>query len=264
MLRRLTLLLVALLALPCLARPPVQVAIIIDDLGNHRELGRRAVDLPADLTYSILPQLPYSRYLSRRAFAAGKEVMLHQPMQAERHGGTGPGVLRIEMGREEIVQVVNRNLATVPHAAGVNNHMGSLLTREPLAMRWLMEDLSCRSGDLYFVDSRTDIRTVARDMARAAGLATAQRDVFLDNRPEQDYIRRQLRRLVSTARRRGSAIGIGHPYPQTLAVLAEELPALRRQGVEIVPVSRLVEQRKQQLWHACLSPLPTVAKSSRP
>jgi hypothetical protein len=126
-----------------------------------------------------------------------------------------------------------------------------------------MQDLRCFYG-LYFVDSRTDVRTVARDLAREAGLANAQRDVFLDNQQDRDYVRGQLRRLIGKARRHGTAIGIGHPYPETLAVLAEELPALAGQGIQLVPVSRLVEtERNPQLWHASSSPLQTVAKNSK-
>jgi polysaccharide deacetylase 2 family uncharacterized protein YibQ len=130
-------------------------------------------------------------------------------------------------------------------------------------MRWLMEDLACFDR-LYFVDSRTDVRTVARRYAREAGLANAQRDVFLDNLQDAASIRSQFKRLLATARRRGFAIGIGHPYPETLAVLAAQLPTLAGEGVELVPVSRLVEKkRSERLWHASSSPLPTVAKNSR-
>ena len=89
--------------------------------------------------------------------------------------------------------------------------------------------------------------------------------MFLDNQQDPDYVSRQLERLIAIARERGSAIGIGHPYPPTLAVLAQQLPSLAAQGVEIVPVSELVErERSEQLWHACSSPLPTVAKNSKP
>ena len=242
---------------------PVRVAIIIDDLGNHAELGRQAVALPGDLTYSILPLRPYSRDLAGRANAQGKEVMLHLPMQTSDGRPMGGGGLSLGMDRTQFMHALRDGLASVPHVAGVNNHMGSLLTRHPGAMRWLMEDLACFDR-LYFVDSRTDVRTVARRKAREAGLANAERDVFLDNLQDRDYIRGQLRRLIAEAKRRGSAIGIGHPYPDTLAVLAEELPKLADQGIQLVPVSRLVErERNEALWHASSSPLQKVAKNSK-
>jgi hypothetical protein len=267
--RRLLVLCGLLLAMPTFASPPadrdapVRVAIIIDDLGNHGELGRQAVALPGDLTYSILPLRPYSRDLAGQANAQGKEVMLHLPMQTSDGRPIGGGGLSLGMDRTQFMHALRDGLASVPHVAGVNNHMGSLLTRHPGAMRWLMEDLACFDR-LYFVDSRTDVRTVARRQAREAGLANAERDVFLDNLQDRDYIRGQLRRLIAEAKRGGSAIGIGHPYPDTLAVLAEELPKLADQGIQLVPVSRLVErERNEALWHASSSPLQKVAKNSK-
>ncbi len=261
--RSLTLLCCLLLNAVAIAEP-ARIAIIIDDLGNSLELGQQAVELPGRLTYSILPQLPYSADIALRAHGQGKEVMLHLPMQAGDGRALGPGGLYQTMSREDFTRELQANLETVPHVVGVNNHMGSLLTQHIEPMRWLMQDLRC-VGNLYFVDSRTDVRTVARELARESGLANAQRDVFLDNDPEPDAVRAQLRRLIDKAKRRGSAIAIGHPYPQTLAVLAEQLPRLAEQGIELVPVSDLVEQRRNtQSWHACSSPLQTAAKNSKP
>lgn len=264
--RRLLILALALAAAfiaPAGAREPVRIAIIIDDLGNNRPLGHEAVDLPGALTYAVLPWRPYSAEIALRAHERGKEVMLHLPMETMDGRAMGPGGLHMAMSRAEFALQVRASLTAVPHVAGVNNHMGSLLTQHPGAMRWLMEDLACFDR-LYFVDSRTDVRTVARNQAHAAGLSNAQRDVFLDNRQDAEYVRSQLRRLVEKAKKRGSAIGIGHPYPETLRVLAEELPALAEQGIQLLPVSRLVKhERSDRLWHASSSPLPTVAKNSR-
>jgi polysaccharide deacetylase 2 family uncharacterized protein YibQ len=246
------------------AEPVGRVAIIIDDLGNNLALGRQALDLPGALTFSMLPRRPYSRELAQLAHASGREVMLHLPMQASDGRAMGDGGLDAAMERVVFADSVRDSVASIPHLAGVNNHMGSLLTREPQPMRWLMQDLACIGG-LYFVDSRTDVRTVARREARRAGLANARRDVFLDHVIEPQAIRAQFERLLRLARARGSAIGIGHPYPETLAVLAELLPTLGDQRIELVPVSRLVTtDRSEQLWHACSSPLPTVAKNSKP
>jgi len=261
--RRLLVLLGLLLALPAAAQTPLRVAIIIDDLGNSQHLGRQAVELPGAVTYAILPQRPYSREIALRAHARGREVMLHLPMQTIDGRALGAGGLHLNMAREEFARQLQASLSAVPHVSGVNNHMGSLLTQHPGAMRWLMDDLQCFDR-LYFVDSRTDTRSVARRYAQEAGLASAQRDVFLDNEQDEDYVRGQFRRLIEKARQHGSAVGIGHPYPETLAVLAEELPLLAAEGIQLVPVSRLVErQRNERLWHASSSPLPTAAKSSR-
>src|SRR5690606_23829095 len=109
------------------------------------------------------------------------------------------------------------NLAAVPHVRGVNNHMGSLITRHPGHMTWLMQDLA-RDG-LFFVDSYTHPQSVALEMAREGGVPAARRDVFLDHVAEPEAIAHQFRRLLARARSDGHAIGIGHPYPATLAFL---------------------------------------------
>jgi polysaccharide deacetylase 2 family uncharacterized protein YibQ len=265
--RRLLLLLVLAFAVPVAGAGDakrVAIAIIIDDLGNSLPLGRQAVELPGALTYSILPLRPHSTAIAQLAHRRGKEVMLHLPMQAVRKRMLGPGGLRDDMDRAGIAMALRTSLADVPHVAGVNNHMGSLLTQRARAMQWLMEALHC-TGGLYFVDSRTDVRTVARQWARKVGLPNAQRDVFLDNEINADYVAAQLDKLIRRARQRGSAIGIGHPHPQTLAVLADRLPRLEAEGVDLVSVSELVEQRRTApTWLACSYPLRTAAKNSKP
>jgi polysaccharide deacetylase 2 family uncharacterized protein YibQ len=259
--RWLAVLVFSLLALPAASQSPLRIAIIIDDLGNSLYLGQRAIEIPGALTYSVLPQLPYSQVIAERAHQQGKEVMLHLPMQTTDGRPLGPGGLHTALGREDFAHQIRASLASVPHASGVNNHMGSLLTQDSAAMQRLMQELKC-FDDLYFVDSRTDMRTVARRYAREAGLANGERDIFLDNQQDPAYVRVQLRRLIARARERGSAIGIGHPYPGTLAVLADEVPRLAAQGIQLVPVSELVEnQRSPNLWHAFSSPLPPVAKN---
>lgn len=242
--------------------PIARIAIIIDDLGHSLALGRQAVELPAAITYSVLPLRPYSRRIADMAHREGKEVMLHLPMQALGRRSLGPGGLRVNMGRNSVANAVRQGLDDVPHVVGVNNHMGSRLTQQPQAMRWVMEELHC-AGDLYFVDSRTDFRTVARRVAREVGLANAERDVFLDNEVNGNYVRQQFEHLIRHAKRHGSAIGIGHPHAETLNALAELLPELDAQGVQVVPVSQLVERRNPPQWLACSSRLQTAAKNSR-
>jgi polysaccharide deacetylase 2 family uncharacterized protein YibQ len=154
-------------------------------------------------------------------------------------------------------------LDSVPDVAGVNNHMGSLLTRHPGAMQWLMEGL--RERGLFFVDSRTTVHTVAESLARENSVPVRRRDVFLDSAPGIEQVRSQFRRLVRLARGKGSALGIAHPRRVTLAVLADELPRLQQQGIDLVSASVLAHtQGRKTLWHASSSHLHKVAKSLKP
>jgi uncharacterized protein len=238
------------------------IAIILDDMGNNRRLGEEALKLPAGVTLSFLPHTPHTKELAQRAHRQGNEIMLHLPMEAEPARRLGPGGLTGGMTEAEFLAAVRHNLAAVPHIVGVNNHMGSRLTAERQAMQWLMHELR-RRGDLFFVDSRTSPQTLAGRLAVEHDLPSAGRDIFLDNERNTAAIRRQFNLLLSTARRRGVALAIGHPHPETLAVLAEELQRLPAEEIQLVAVTRIIELEKERRkqWLAPSSPSLKVAKN---
>jgi uncharacterized protein len=220
-------------------QPRARIAIILDDLGEQAWAGPRAVALPGPVACSFLPGGAFTVRHAELAHAAGKEVLLHLPLEplnrAERH----PASLTIRSHRTELEDFVWRSIASVPHVRGVNNHQGSLMTEDPLYMLWLMAAIRKHPG-LYFIDSRTTHRSQGYRMARMSGLAAAQRDIFLDNTRGHAAVLEQFHRLIARALREGSAVAIGHPYPETFAVLQQELPRLMRQGIELVPPSALV------------------------
>jgi hypothetical protein len=232
------------------------IALIIDDLGNQNGYGKQAVQLPGPVACSFLPHGPYTRSLARLAHAQNKEVMLHLPMEAMHgsHPDHEQGELTLDMTQQQFREVLAGDIAAVPFVSGLNNHMGSLLTRHPGHMAWLMESLNQR-GSLFFVDSRTTHETVARRLAVEYGIPATDRNVFLDNEPEAEAVRKQFRELVEVARRKGTALGIGHPRPETLEVLREELAGLEEKGIRLLPVSELIalQNRKDKSWRVSSS-----------
>ena len=222
---------------------PPRIAIVIDDLGHSLGDGRRALRLPGPVACAILPHQLHSQALAAESRRQGKEVLLHLPMPGANGNDAGAGMIEPDMPPGELRAMVEYNLETVPHALGVNNHMGSELTRQPEPMRRVMQELARRR--LFFLDSMTSPHSVAAREARAAGLPTLVRDVFLDNDRTPAAIEREFDRLLALARRRGTAIAIGHPYPETLAVLERRLPLLRAAGIELVPLSALLPLKPQ-------------------
>lgn len=218
------------------------VGIIIDDLGNSLRRGKRAIQLPGAVAYAILPHTHFSVRLAELARAHNKEVILHLPMESTDGEEPGPGNIDSNMPALEVAMTLDYDLQTVPHAVGVSNHMGSLLTEQREPMRLLMESIANRGG-LFFVDSLTSADSVASDAAQELGLPHLVRDIFLDNEREVKAIDRQFDELVATARERGHALAIAHPYPETLEVLERRLPDLARAGIQLVPLSRLLELR---------------------
>lgn len=217
------------------------IAIIIDDLGVEKAMGQRLAEIEAPLTLAFLPYRPHTEKLADLAQRNGKEIMLHAPMANMARIGLGPGGLDIDMSAEEISEILSDSLTAVPHATGVNNHMGSLLTQEEEPMRWVMDELARHK--LYFIDSRTTETTVAADTAESRNVPAMSRDVFLDNERSREAIDRQFRLLLEKARENGTAIGIGHPHEETVAYLEEVLPKLDEYGYGVATVSGIWSMR---------------------
>jgi polysaccharide deacetylase 2 family uncharacterized protein YibQ len=150
----------------------------------------------------------------------------------------GPGVVLRSQSDEEIRRVLESDLASVPGAAGVNNHMGSAATADARVMRAVAGVLAARS--LFFLDSRTTDATLAQRAASKASVPNAARRVFLDDVATEDAVQDRLRELVRRAKEEQSAVAIGHPYAVTLRVLERELPKMVEEGVRLVKVGELV------------------------
>lgn len=218
---------------------PAKIAIIIDDLGYSWRNGARAVALPGPVAFAILPFTRFSTRLAKMANQRSKEVLLHLPMEPEGHHAEAPGTLRKNMDRNEFMALLRASLAAVPYVIGINNHQGSLLTQQPREMTWLMEELQ-RDGRLFFVDSRTSPHSIANRYARIHGLAHVPRNIFLDHERTPQAVNEQFEALVTLAKRRGFALAIGHPYPETLDMLEQQLPNLVERGIELVAVSSVI------------------------
>jgi uncharacterized protein len=219
--------------------PNPKLAIIIDDLGYDRSAADAVLALGFPLTVSVLPHLPLSGELAEEAQRRGDQVMLHLPMESEADGAKPEDIeLRVGMSAAQVAATLAGMLDTVPYAAGVNNHQGSRATADPALMQALMPAL--RQRGLFFVDSRTNAKTVAYDVAERAGVLAASRKVFLDDVASRDAILKQLDLAARDARRDGFSIAIGHPRPATIAALAEGVPPLESRGIHLVFASQLV------------------------
>jgi polysaccharide deacetylase 2 family uncharacterized protein YibQ len=220
-----------------------RIAIIIDDLGYGLAIGRRAVNLPGPVACAVLPETPRGRALAELASRNGKEVLLHLPLQSQnRDAQPEPGGISMDMSRDQLSRAFAASLESVPHVVGVSNHRGSLLTRHPGHMSWLMQEIHARDG-LFFVDSFTTLESVALGIAHETGVAAVRRDVFLDNERTPARLAGEFARLKRLARRRGMAIGIGHPHPETLSFLEQALPQLQAEGIELISISDFVKLR---------------------
>lgn len=216
-----------------------KIAIVIDDLGNNKDAFKKLLKMEIPFSFSVLPHQEYTRYISKEAKKKRYDLLLHLPMEPENSEKLyGDGFILSSMTPNEMLKEFENDLKSVPGAIGVNNHMGSFLTQDRKAMAVVLGEIK-RKG-LFFVDSRTSSKTVAYDVAKKLGLKSAERNVFLDDIEDEEEVIKQIELLINTAKKNGRAIAIGHPRPETIIALEKMLPALKTDGIEIVPVSRLV------------------------
>lgn len=200
------------------------LAIIIDDLGYSLTNGLAMAAIPAPLTLSVIPATPHAQRLAEEGLRRGKEIMVHLPMASRSRPITDPLALSAGLSQRAFDLIADRALTAVPGATGVNNHMGSAMTGDRELMQRLMARV--QAHNMFFIDSRTTTETVAAEVAAEMSVPHASRSVFLDNERSPESIEARLVDAVDMALERGSAIAIGHPYPETIAVLRDALPRL--------------------------------------
>jgi polysaccharide deacetylase 2 family uncharacterized protein YibQ len=215
------------------------VALVIDDAGNNLRELEPFLAFPGPLTIAVLPGLPHSAEAARRIRAAGKEVFLHQPMEALGGQNPGPGAVYSGMDGAEIRRIISRNIDEIGPIAGLNNHQGSKITMDERAMETVLA--LCRERGIYFLDSRTTADTAAPEAARRLGIKIGERDVFLDNVQEKAAMVNSLEEGLACAESRGAAVLIGHTWsPELAPALTELYPRLIGQGYVFSTASGLI------------------------
>lgn len=212
-----------------------KLIILIDDMGHSLSRNQAALNLPGAVSFAFLPHAHFSQRLAKQAYASDKDVLLHAPMQTIYNHSLGKGGMTDAMSEQQFKQVLRENIAAIPHAVGVNNHMGSKLTSLSLQMQWTMEVI--KQHGLFFVDSRTTGKSVAWVQASQQGVANLRRDVFLDHVISLKAMQYQYAKAIRIAKEEGLALLIAHPHTLSLKFLKEQIPLLSEQQVELVSLS---------------------------
>lgn len=217
------------------------MVIIIDDMGDNREKGEALLALPGAITYSFLPYTPFSVEQANKAHELNKEVMLHVPMDNKTGLILGPGALVQNQTEKEIKQILRGDIDSIPHVAGMNNHMGSSLTEDRKKMQVVIEEV--KEHNIFFVDSLTSPNSVAWEVAKSAGVPWLARDVFLDHNQTKEYVHKQFGKAIKIAITKGYVVVIGHPYKETIDYLTEALPLLEGLGINLIKASELIQKK---------------------
>ncbi|MFQ6067119.1 MAG: divergent polysaccharide deacetylase family protein [bacterium] len=220
----------------------IKIALLIDDFGysQGKTVDFLLKELDAPFTISIIPGTPYAKSIAEEAHRNGKEVILHLPMEPQKNFiNRYRWIVLSRMSPEQISSLVKDAIRDVPYAAGLSNHMGSLITTQEKPMRAVLEAI--KAEGLYFVDSRTVSDSVAFPLAQKMAIKSTQREVFLDNQKDSSYIESQFQQLISSAQKREKALGIAHADPITAEALKKILSGLEKRKIRLVYVSDIVD-----------------------
>jgi len=221
------------------ANDPVQLAIVIDDIGNSKQ-DLKLLKLPTEITLSILPYTPYAKKISNISTRQGRELLLHVPMQAKTQNfKLGKGALMYDMQEQLFKNQLSNAINYLPDAKGINNHMGSMLTEHVTQMQWIMETLD--KHGLYFLDSRTTPLTIAENTANISGIPALRRHIFLDNIKTEEAMEQQLQHAMNLGEKNSPVVIIAHPYPETIQFLTDKFKQ-KNSAIQLVTLPALLSQ----------------------
>ena len=215
---------------------------VFDDAGHNLDQLEHFLRLPFPCTIAVLPGLRYSSESARRIRKAGKQVILHQPMQSvDLHINPGPGAVTPGLSAEQIKNIVRKNLEEIWPVAGMNNHEGSLMTADEAAMSAVLDVVA--EKHIFFLDSRTTARSAVAKVAKEKNMAIWERAIFIDNDKSRAAMETQIKKGLSIARQKGSAIMIGHVFTVELAQLLTEMyPALIEDGFSLSAIAQVAQK----------------------
>ncbi|HOF12350.1 MAG TPA: divergent polysaccharide deacetylase family protein, partial [Treponemataceae bacterium] len=199
------------------------IILVLDDGGHNISQLQPFLNLPFPLTIAILPALAYTKESASLTRKAGKEVMLHQPMQAINLSvDPGPSAILPNMTEAEIRAILQKNVSEIAPIVGMNNHEGSLITADANAMSVVLD--FCRDNALLFLDSRTNVETKVPFVAKEKKMQIWDRNIFLDNTPDRENITSMFQSGLEIAEKNGYVIMIGHVWSGShLAQILDEL-----------------------------------------
>jgi uncharacterized protein len=219
------------------ARP--KIAIVIDDFGYRIDNLNGFFEIGTPFTFSILPNLEYSKKIAGAAHAKGYEVILHLPLEPQgKSVRLEKNTIMTSMTRNEIIRILDDDIASVPGLKGVSNHMGSKATEDMRVMTAIIRHISGKN--LYYFDSRSTSKSVSKNAAALLKAPFVERDIFLDNE-DGDYIRKQIVKVKELALKQGRAVAVCNDRKGTLEILREMIPKLAAEGIDFVFLSEFVE-----------------------
>ena len=149
-----------------------------------------------------------------------------EPLHGKR-SWLGPGAITIDLTNNEVRKRVNEAIDAVPHAVGMNNHMGSKVTADARVMRIILE--VCKERGLYYLDSKTTSKSVVATLANELQVPYLENELFFDEQYTTKHIIQQANLLMNKIEVDNEIIAIGH-----VGVAGEKTASVLKQYVPLV------------------------------
>lgn len=224
-----------------------RIAVVLTGLGVSEQATRSVIEtLPGAVTLSFAP---FTKNLSEwidKSRRAGHEVLIDLPMEPIDYPRSDPGphtlltTVPIDQNLRQLGWILSRATGYV----GVSIYMGSGLVIKPRVLGPILAEIKSRG--LMLVDTKENPIGATADMAKEMNLAVAVGDALIDKELAAEKIDLQLADLEKRARRQGSAVALGRPYPVTVNRLKEWTASLEGKGIALAPVSALPAPQRTQ------------------
>ncbi|WP_410981827.1 divergent polysaccharide deacetylase family protein [Bacillus cereus] len=207
-----------------------KVAIVIDDFGNNMKGTERMLSLPIPLTVAVMPFLPSTKQDAIAAHEKGHEVIIHMPMEPikGKKEWLGPKAITTDLSDYEIENRIEQAIQEVPHAIGMNNHMGSKVTADERIMRIILS--VCKKHGLFYLDSKTNPNSVVPKIGKELGVPIVENQLFFDDVYTPSHITKQAQVLLQRIKEKPVVVAIGHVGPPgeiTSRVIGSNIPKVR-------------------------------------
>ena len=220
---------------------PPKLAILIDDVGMNTKTTTYFKKIDGALSFATIPYLPKTRQATKILKDSGFEVILHMPMEGSNDtlNRRTQGLIKSSMAEKEIYDKFDGAIENLGEIRGFNNHMGSRFTNDPEKMRKLLS--YAKKKEMFFIDSNTNSKREGYKIAKELDIPTYYTSYFIDNSRKKEDIKKAIKAAVRLAKENEKTLVIGHYRRETAEAIYEMLDYIESEGVELVPVSEVLE-----------------------
>lgn len=228
------------------------IAIIIDDFGNGTKDTQAMIDLDIPYTAAIMPNREFSVSEMNKLHALGKGIIVHMPMEPEKGNSSwlGKGAITVGLKKEDIRENVLLAFEQLEYATGLNNHMGSKITKDEEILQEIISIV--KEKDMIMIDSLTTRGSKVKEICERLDANFLERDIFLDAEGSHnlDFVEKRMLKAGEIAKEKGYAVAIGHVGKagglNTVKGISNIAPKLEEEGIRFVTVKELFDILKEK------------------